>query len=94
MIYPVFSESAILVERLFGRIFEMAADEEAFIVVLIDEVESIASSRSTMNGNEPTDALRVVNSILTNIDRIAMFKNVLVLCTSNLAENMGLLQLI
>lgn len=50
-----------------------------------DEVESITSSRSSsLNSNEPGDAVRVVNAVLTSLDALKRRPNVLVLCTSNL----------
>lgn len=36
------------------------------------------------SGNEPSDAIRVVNAVLTQIDRIKRFPNVLILTTSNM----------
>jgi len=37
-----------------------------------------------MSGKEPSDALRVVNALLTQLDRLKQRQNVLVLTTSNL----------
>jgi hypothetical protein len=52
---------------------------------LIDEVESITASRSSnARSNEPGDAVRVVNAVLTSLDALKRRPNVLVLCTSNL----------
>ena len=57
------------------------------VVVLIDEVESLTAARSSaLNGTEPSDAVRVVNAVLTQLDRLKRFKNVLTLCTTNLAS--------
>ena len=42
-----FSESGKLVMKLFDHINEIAEDEECFVAVLIDEVESITASRSS-----------------------------------------------
>ena len=36
-----------------------------------------------MMGSEPSDAIRVVNSLLTQIDQIKRFPNVIILTTSN-----------
>jgi SpoVK/Ycf46/Vps4 family AAA+-type ATPase len=48
-------------------------------------VESITAARKqSLSGNEPTDALRVVNALLTQIDQIKTKPNVLILTTSNL----------
>ncbi|KAG9317224.1 AAA-domain-containing protein [Chiua virens] len=55
-----FSESGKLVQRLFGSIMEMVEDEDCFVVVLIDEVESLTAARAgAMAGTEPSDGLRV-----------------------------------
>lgn len=80
-----FSESGKLVMKLFTHIGEIAEDEECMVVVLIDEVESITASRgSAARSNEPGDAVRVVNAVLTSLDALKRRPNVLVLCTSNL----------
>lgn len=56
-----------------------------------DEVESLTSARnSAMAGTEPSDALRVVNALLTQIDRLKHQKNVLIMATSNLAKAIGM----
>lgn len=50
-----------------------------------DEVESIVSSRkAAASANEPADAIRVVNSLLTSLDKLKTRQNVLILSTSNL----------
>ncbi|EMD40552.1 hypothetical protein CERSUDRAFT_44562 [Gelatoporia subvermispora B] len=82
-----FSESGKLVQRLFSSIMEMVDDEDTFIVVLIDEVESLTAARAgAMAGTEPSDGLRVVNALLTQLDKLKHRKNVLVMSTSNLAK--------
>lgn len=83
-----FSESGKLVQKMFSMIQEMASDPDAFIVVLIDEVESLTASRaSASSGTEPSDAIRVVNALLTQLDKLKQRSNVLVVTTSNLSEN-------
>lgn len=83
-----FSESGKLVQRMFSMIQEMASDPDAFIVVLIDEVESLTASRaSASSGTEPSDAIRVVNALLTQLDKLKQRSNVLVVTTSNLSDN-------
>lgn len=80
-----FSESGKLVQKLFLSISELADDEDVFLVVLIDEVESLTAARAgAVAGQEPSDALRVVNALLTQLDRMKQRKNVLFLATSNL----------
>ncbi|KAI0301796.1 P-loop containing nucleoside triphosphate hydrolase protein [Multifurca ochricompacta] len=82
-----FSESGKLVQKLFGSVMELVEDEDTFVVVLIDEVESLTAARAgAMAGTEPTDALRVVNALLTQLDKLRHKKNVLVVSTSNLAK--------
>ncbi|KAM0790830.1 hypothetical protein ACM66B_004675 [Microbotryomycetes sp. NB124-2] len=82
-----FSESGKLVQRLFSAVTEMVDDESCFVVVLIDEVESLTTARAgAMSGREPSDALRVVNALLTQLDKLKTRKNVLVVTTSNLSD--------
>ncbi|KAF9221884.1 P-loop containing nucleoside triphosphate hydrolase protein [Gyrodon lividus] len=82
-----FSESGKLVQRLFNSIMEMVEDEDCFVIVLIDEVESLTAARAgAMAGTEPSDGLRVVNALLTQLDKLKYRKNVLVMSTSNLAK--------
>ena len=82
-----FSESGKLVHRLFAHISELVADEDSLIVLLIDEVESLTSARkAAVSGSEPSDAVRVVNAVLTAIDAFRSRKNVLLLTTSNVSE--------
>ncbi|KAH8414176.1 hypothetical protein KR222_011516 [Zaprionus bogoriensis] len=85
-----FSESGKLVARLFGKIGELVADKNNLVCVLIDEVESLAYARSAMSSNEPRDAMRVVNAVLTQLDEIKTCPNVLILATSNLAQSIDL----
>ncbi|KAL0949586.1 hypothetical protein HGRIS_009635 [Hohenbuehelia grisea] len=82
-----FSESGKLVQRLFNNITELVDDEDTFVVVLIDEVESLTAARAgAMAGTEPSDGLRVVNALLTQLDKLKHRKNVLVMSTSNLVK--------
>ncbi|KAJ5078626.1 intein-containing pachytene checkpoint protein precursor [Anaeramoeba ignava] len=63
-----FSESGKLVMKLFKKIRELIEDQGSFVFLLIDEVESLATARkSAMSGAEPSDAIRVVNALLTQI---------------------------
>ncbi|KAH8359736.1 hypothetical protein KR093_008628, partial [Drosophila rubida] len=85
-----FSESGKLVARIFGKIGELVVDKNNLVCVLIDEVESLAYARSAMSSNEPRDAMRVVNAMLTQLDEIKSSPNVLILATSNLAHSIDL----
>jgi len=42
-----------------------------------------------MAGTEPSDGLRVVNALLTQIDKLKQRKNVLIMSTSNLVKAIG-----
>ena len=84
-----FSESGKLISKLFARIREMVQDEpDSLFCVLVDEVESLAASRTNGNGSgEPSDAVRAVNSLLTSIDSLKAFRNVIVLTTTNITSS-------
>ncbi|XP_067948861.1 pachytene checkpoint protein 2 homolog isoform X2 [Watersipora subatra] len=77
-----FSESGKLVVKMFQKIQELIDDPEALVCILMDEVESLTAARRA-GGNEPSDAIRVVNALLTQIDAIKRYPNVLILTTSN-----------
>ena len=80
-------ESGKLVQRLFDNVKEKLANPRAstFVVLIIGEVESLTSARkNASSGNESSDSMRMVNSLLTQLDGIKRFPNVLVLATSNL----------
>ena len=78
-------ESGKLVQRLFDKVKEKLADPATFVILLIDEVESLTSARKNASSAlECSDSLRMVNSLLTQLDAIKKFPNVLVLATSNL----------
>ncbi|ORY34246.1 P-loop containing nucleoside triphosphate hydrolase protein [Naematelia encephala] len=81
-----FSESGKLVQRLFSKVQDMVDVETTFVVVMIDEVESLTAARAAASsGNEPSDAIRVVNALLTQLDKLKARKNVLVMTTSNIS---------
>jgi len=80
-----FSESGKLVGAVFAKVRELLDDSQSFVAVLVDEVESLAASRAAaLNGSEPSDAVRVVNAVLTQLDSLKAYPNVLVLATSNI----------
>ncbi|KGQ01115.1 cytochrome c1, heme protein, mitochondrial [Paracoccidioides lutzii Pb01] len=81
-----FSESGKLVTKMFDNIENMLEEEpDTFTCVFIDEVETLTAKREkSVQGNEPFDAMRAVNAILTALDRLRHRPNVVVLCTSNL----------
>ncbi|WAR11323.1 PCH2-like protein [Mya arenaria] len=72
-----FSESGKLVMKMFQKIQELIDEPDAL-------VESLTAARKgAMSGNEPSDAIRVVNAVLTQIDQIKKYPNVIILTTSN-----------
>lgn len=80
-----FSESGKLVTKMFQKIQESIDDKDALVFVLIDEVESLTAARNAVRaGTEPSDAIRVVNAVLTQIDQIKRYHNVVILTTSNI----------
>jgi len=81
-----FSESGKLVQKMFDQLHELLEDPKLFLFVLIDEVESLTMSRKESK-NEPSDGMRVVNALLTQIDQLKSYSNVLVLATSNLRNS-------
>ncbi|KZC04109.1 PREDICTED: pachytene checkpoint protein 2 homolog [Dufourea novaeangliae] len=86
-----FSESGKLVMKLFNEIRSLLESSQALVCILIDEIESLAHARkSCSNGVEPTDSIRVVNALLTQLDQIKKYPNVLILTTSNLSEAIDL----
>jgi len=86
-----FSESGKLVQKLFSKITEQAEDEDSLVCVLIDEVESLTAARkASVAGSEPSDAIRSVNALLTQIDKLRERPNVLIITTSNITEAIDL----
>ncbi|KAF9884643.1 hypothetical protein FE257_001396 [Aspergillus nanangensis] len=81
-----FGESSKLVAKMFENIETLLEDEEeTFVCVFMDEVETLAAGRErALSGNEPFDAVRAVNALLTGLDRLRNYCNVIVVCTSNL----------
>ncbi|KAL1588332.1 hypothetical protein WHR41_02782 [Cladosporium halotolerans] len=82
-----FGESGKLIENTFHEVQGLAKDHARLVIVVIDEVETIVSSRQRGTaGNECIDGLRATNQLLTALDRVRSFPNILVCCTSNLIE--------
>ncbi|XP_070585838.1 pachytene checkpoint protein 2 homolog isoform X2 [Erythrolamprus reginae] len=85
------SDSGKLVTKMFQKIQELIDDKDALVFVLIDEVESLTAARSAFQaGTEPSDAIRVVNAVLTQIDQIKRYPNVVILTTSNITEKIDI----
>ena len=79
-----FSESGKLVARLFEAIKEKLEEADTLVFVLVDEVESLAAARGGGGGGEPSDAVRAVNALLTQLDQLKTYRNCMVLTTSNI----------
>ncbi|KAE8356648.1 cytochrome C1 family-domain-containing protein [Aspergillus coremiiformis] len=81
-----FGESGKLVSKTFENIESLLEEEEdTFVCVVVDEIETLAARRErALGGNEPFDAVRAVNALLTGLDRLKTHPNVVVICTSNL----------
>jgi AAA+ superfamily predicted ATPase len=59
------------VQQLFTQLHQLCDDSEALVCVLIDEVESLTMARQmSLCKNEPSDGVRVVNALLTQIDAL------------------------
>ncbi|KAF7906618.1 hypothetical protein EAF00_000897 [Botryotinia globosa] len=83
-----YSESASQVDDLLTKIKIMCqVNPKRIIIVLIDEVESIAVSRHSgvMHG-EAQDSLRATNALLTGFDRVRACPNVVFMSTSNMID--------
>ncbi|EPZ33004.1 ATPase, AAA-type domain-containing protein [Rozella allomycis CSF55] len=86
-----FSESGKLVVALFKSLEHIINDETTLTFLLIDEVESLTAARTAaLKGNEPSDSIRVVNALLTEIDKLKYKSNVMIFATSNLPDSIVL----
>lgn len=65
-----FGESSKTVSSLMTSIQNLAKNKNVFVYVIIDEVESLTMSRSNSISSEPSDYLRVVNTLLTHLDML------------------------
>ncbi|SCU84863.1 LADA_0D04280g1_1 [Lachancea dasiensis] len=87
-----FGESAKNLDKIFQDIENLLNDEcnnKRFICLLMDEVETLASSRSSLiSKNETTDGIRVVNTLLTRLDSLKKYDNFLIMATSNLLTSL------
>ena len=54
----------------------------------MDEVESLTAARqASIAGSEPSDAVRVVNAVLTQLDQLKVLPNVLVGVNSHVQQH-------
>ncbi|XP_016067713.1 PREDICTED: pachytene checkpoint protein 2 homolog isoform X2 [Miniopterus natalensis] len=69
----------------YGQLIEI--NSHSLFSKWFSEVESLTASRNACRaGTEPSDAIRVVNAVLTQIDQIKRHSNVVILTTSNITE--------
>jgi MoxR-like ATPase len=81
-----FSESAKHILQIFTAILaHCTSSPRSFTIVLIDEIESLASSRTTASSRgEVQDTIRATNALLTGFDKVKSQPNLIILCTSNM----------
>ncbi len=81
-----FGQSAQKIHNLFDALASLARSEpRQLLILLIDEVESLASSRAVASERgEVHDAVRATNTLLTGFDMVKTMHNVLIVCTTNL----------
>lgn len=99
LVMKLFSRIKLLLEDqdsfvciLIGNFLIVFLIDSLFLSFLIDldEVESLALARtSAMSGSDPSDAVRVVNALLTQIDQLKQYQNILILTTSNITGAIG-----
>ncbi|KAH7649226.1 Pch2p like AAA ATpase [Cryptosporidium bovis] len=83
-----FSESGKTVVKLFTKIRSLLEEPDSFVTIIIDEIESISSARKQCLGrNEPSDSIRVVNALLTQIDSLKKYSNTLLMTTTNILDS-------
>lgn len=59
---------------MFSKIQDYLENPNALVCVLIDEVESLTLARnSVLSGTEPSDSIRVVNAVLTQLDQLQRY---------------------
>ncbi|XP_057760182.1 pachytene checkpoint protein 2 homolog [Arachis stenosperma] len=76
--------------KTFPKDSRNGKEESNLVFVLIDEVESLAAARkAAISGSDPSDSIRVVNALLTQIDKLKSSPNVIILTTSNITTTIG-----
>lgn len=85
-----YGESPKKLSMLFSTIEATLKKEMhgGFMFMIIDEIESLATERSILlANNETTDGVRMVNILLTHLDKLRQYKNFFMIGTSNLIES-------
>lgn len=85
----VFSELLGQSAKQLAKAFEAIrfAAEQAPVVMVVDEIESISYARNkVINTSDPTDLVRFVDQLLREIDSLQQYDHTLVVGTSNFAQ--------
>jgi SpoVK/Ycf46/Vps4 family AAA+-type ATPase len=85
----VFSELLGQSPKQLAKAFEgiRFAAEQAPVVMVVDEIERISYARNkVINTSDPTDLVRFVDQLLTEIDSLQQYDHALVVGTSNFAQ--------
>ncbi|XP_019871347.2 pachytene checkpoint protein 2 homolog [Aethina tumida] len=85
-----FSESVKSVNKMFTKIHDIIDNKSLIVCVLIDEVETLTHARELCTDTDPSDSIKVVNAVLTQIDQLKRFPNVLVFATSNMTDTVDI----
>ncbi|KAH8726315.1 P-loop containing nucleoside triphosphate hydrolase protein [Phaeosphaeriaceae sp. PMI808] len=89
MFSHLWGETMKKIGEMFDSISRMAADETQLLVVIVDEVETLAGARgAAAMKNEPVDAIRATNEVLRGLDRCRKYENVVFIFTSNLPSTL------
>ncbi|KFY39351.1 hypothetical protein V494_04018 [Pseudogymnoascus sp. VKM F-4513 (FW-928)] len=85
-----FGQSAVKIHSIFEALAAQSLESpKTLIVLLIDEIESLAASREKANDrHEVHDAVRATNALLTGFDMVKNNANVLIICTSNMSDSL------
>lgn len=87
-----FGESSKNITTIFNDLESLLKSyvrNNSFVCLLIDEVETIAGCRTKLlNNNESNESVRVVNCLLTNLDKLKIYHNFIVLATSNYLDTL------
>ncbi|RYR53358.1 hypothetical protein Ahy_A06g028422 [Arachis hypogaea] len=76
--------------KTFPKDSRNGKEESNLVFVLIDEVESLVAARkAAISGSDPSYSIRVVNALLTQIDKLKSSPNVIILTTSNITTTIG-----
>lgn len=85
-----FGQSAKKIDEIFDSVAHLSTKHpQIFYVLVIDEIESLAGSRSQANAQgEVQDAIRATNQLLRGFDTIKNRRNILIIGTTNLLESL------